>query len=207
MRRTLIVLLQVLLAPLLAACALERRFGPGEHVFALCGELVAMLPGWPGSMVRKAFYGGALRACATRAYIGFGTMIVHRAASVGENVYIGPYGIIGTAEIGDGAKIASRVSILSGRHQHAATPDGSASAVPAFSAISIGAGAWIGEGAIVMANVGRGAVVGAGSVVVRAVPEGATVAGNPARRIDGPGEGLALEATSPKRLVGETEER
>jgi acetyltransferase-like isoleucine patch superfamily enzyme len=182
MRLLVLRVLQVLLAPVLVACALERRFGHGERVFAGCGELLALVPGWPGSMVRKAFYLATLSACADRAYIGFGTMIVHRGASVGRDVYIGPYSIIGTARIGEGVKIASRVSILSGRHQHDPAAGAEAMALPTYSEVSIGAGAWIGEGAIVMANVGCGAVVGAGSVVVRDVPDGATVVGNPARQ-------------------------
>jgi virginiamycin A acetyltransferase len=183
MRRLLLVVLKVLLAPLIGACALERRLGRGEHVFAACGELLALAPGWPGSMLRQAFYSSTLTACADRAHIGFGTLIVHRGASVGRDVYIGSYGIIGTACIGDGAKIASRVSILSGRHQHHPAGGEAGMRVPTFSPITIGARCWIGERAVVMASVGQAAVVGAGSVVVREVPDGATVAGNPARPI------------------------
>jgi virginiamycin A acetyltransferase len=179
----LLRLLQVLVSPLILACEIERRLGNGERVFVCCGELLALLPGLPGSMLRKAFYAATVRACAARAYIGFGSMIVHRNASVGDDVSIGPYGIIGTVRIGDGVKIASRVSIMSGRHQHHATAGGEALGVPIFSEVTVGAGAWIGEGAIVMANIGRAAVVGAGSVVVRDVPDGATVVGNPARQV------------------------
>ena len=181
-RRVILRLLQVALSPLLAACAIERRIG-GEYVFGACGELLSLVPGYPGSMVRKAFYAATTSGCADRSYIAFGTLIAHRGTSIGNGVMIGPYGIIGTARIGDGAKIASRVSILSGRHQHD-VPDGQgATDAPVYSEVSIGAGAWIGEGAIIMANVGRRAVVGAGSVVVRDVPDGVTVVGNPARQV------------------------
>jgi acetyltransferase-like isoleucine patch superfamily enzyme len=183
MRRLLLVVLKVLLAPLSGACALERWLGRGEHVFAACGELLALAPGWPGSMLRHAFYSSTLTACADRAHIGFGTLIVHRGATIGRDVYIGRYGIIGTARIGDGAKIASRVSILSGRHQHHPAGGEAGMTVPSFSPIAIGARCWIGERAVVMASVGAAAVVGAGSVVVRDVPDGVTVAGNPARLI------------------------
>lgn len=188
--------LQVALAPLLLGCWIERRWGGGERWFGACGELLSLVPGWAGSMVRKAFYRATLRACAAHAYIGFGVLLVHRAAAVGRDVYIGPYSIVGAAQLGDGVKIASRVSILSGRHQHDAGPGEAASAAPHLSEVSIGAGAWIGEGAIVMANVGARSVVGAGSVVVRDVGEGATVVGNPAREMAAPGTARRIEGRS-----------
>jgi acetyltransferase-like isoleucine patch superfamily enzyme len=49
--------------------------------------------------------------------------------------------------------------------------------------LRIGAGAWIGARAIVLAgvSVGDDAIVGAGAVVTADVPAGATVVGNPAR--------------------------
>jgi acetyltransferase-like isoleucine patch superfamily enzyme len=51
--------------------------------------------------------------------------------------------------------------------------------------INIKDGAWIGAGAIILANVtvGRKSIVGAGAVVTNDVPDFAIVAGNPARVI------------------------
>jgi acetyltransferase-like isoleucine patch superfamily enzyme len=49
--------------------------------------------------------------------------------------------------------------------------------------ITIGRGAWIGAGAIVMADVGHDAIVGAGAIVTKPVPPFAVVAGNPAKVI------------------------
>lgn len=55
------------------------------------------------------------------------------------------------------------------------------------SAVEIGAGAWIGARAIVLApaRIGRDAVVGAGAVVTGEVPSGATAVGNPIRIVSG----------------------
>ena len=212
-RRLVLRLLQVLLGPLLLACALERRFGSGERVFVSCGELVALVPGWPGSMARKAFYAATLRSCAERAYIGFGTVVTHRGASVGDDVYIGPYGVIGTARIGDGVKIASRVSILSGRHQHEVVSGFGASSLPALSEVTIGAGAWIGEGAIVMADVGPRSVVGAKRRVLTASrrarysrsgwPDSGLALGSFSRvTVGAPTSGEATRAASPMAPAG-----
>ena len=51
--------------------------------------------------------------------------------------------------------------------------------------ISIGDGAWLGFGVIVLdgVRIGKGAVVGAGSVVMHDVPDGAVAFGVPARVI------------------------
>jgi acetyltransferase-like isoleucine patch superfamily enzyme len=47
--------------------------------------------------------------------------------------------------------------------------------------VTIGEGAWIGTGAIILTDVGKGAVVAAGSVVTKPVPENVIVAGVPAK--------------------------
>lgn len=179
MRHLVLRALQSGLLPLIALCSLEASWKGGRW-FAASAELLSMVPGRIGSMVRKAFYAATIRHCATRAYISFGVLLSRRDVSVGEDVYIGPYSIIGSAMIGDRVKIASRVSITSGRHQHgrytvAVDP------TPRLQPVSIGADSWIGEGAIVMADIGERCIVGAGSVVTRSVGDGQVVVGNPAR--------------------------
>ena len=47
--------------------------------------------------------------------------------------------------------------------------------------IRIGAGTWIGAGAVIMADVGRDSIVGAGAVVTKPVPDRVMAAGVPAR--------------------------
>lgn len=182
-----LTLLQLALSPLLLLCWLEWRWSGGERWFITCAELLSLVPGWPGSMLRKAFYRATLRACALRAYIGFGAVVGRRTAEVGEGVYIGPYCIVGSVTLGAGVRLASRVSVPSGRRQHDVGLGAPAEKAPRLVHVTIGEGAWIGEGAIVLADVGRYAVVGAGAVVVRPVADGVTVVGNPARPVRGRG--------------------
>jgi virginiamycin A acetyltransferase len=178
--RTMVVrTFQILVSPLIAASWVEQRWG-GVRWFAACAELLSLVPGTAGSMTRKAFYAASTRGCAERAYLSFGVLLVWRSVSIGDDVYIGPYSVIGSATIARGVKIASRVSIMSGRHQHGRHAP-SSDARPQLQPVSIGVDSWIGEGAIVMADVGERCIVGAGSVVVHPVADGEVVAGNPAR--------------------------
>jgi acetyltransferase-like isoleucine patch superfamily enzyme len=192
------------------------RWVLGEaRAFAAASESVARVPGYRGLYARQAFYRRTLGGMGRDVYIGFGTLLSKREARIGDRAYIGRFCSIGWAEIGEGAMIADGVQILSGAHQHAPTPapgsaPGSAPAPGRFGPetmprehalqyqqVRIGAGAWIGAGAIIMADVGAGAIVGAGSVVTRAVAAGARVTGVPARAMeDEMGKALSLSKAS-----------
>jgi sugar O-acyltransferase (sialic acid O-acetyltransferase NeuD family) len=108
----------------------------------------------------------------TGSTIGAGA-IVQRGSGCTANVTIGRHVHINTfagfahdARVGDFVTISSYVSV-SGR-------------------CVVEDDVFIGPHAVILPNltIGRGAKVGAGSVVVRSVPAGATVFGNPAKRID-----------------------
>jgi virginiamycin A acetyltransferase len=175
-----------LMAPLSACCALERRFAPGsERVFNTCAQAVALLPGLPGMILRRGFYRVALDGCARDSFIGFGVIFTHRAVVLEPDVYIGPYALIAASRLREGCLIGSRASILSGGSLHALGPSGRwlPSDMTKMVQIEIGAGAWIGEGAIIIANIGPGSMVAAGSVVAAPVLSGVVVGGNPARMI------------------------
>jgi acetyltransferase-like isoleucine patch superfamily enzyme len=85
----------------------------------------------------------------------------------------------------DEVLLATGVQVPSGGQTHAfADPDqpirqqgGSRTRV------TIGHGAWIGSGAIILADVGRGTIVGAGSVVTKPLPDNVIAAGIPAKVI------------------------
>jgi virginiamycin A acetyltransferase len=175
-----------LMSPLSLCARLERRVAPeSERVFSSCAQTVALLPGLPGMILRRGFYRVALDSCARDCFIGFGAIFTHRAVVIERDVYIGPYALIASSRLREGCLIGSRVSVLSGGALHSLGPSGRwlPSDLSKIVQIEVGAGAWIGEAAIVIANIGPGAMAAAGSVVACAVPARVVVAGNPARMI------------------------
>lgn len=172
-------------APAVLAARLEAALGRGEGVFSGFAELFSMVPGRPGTMLRAAYYAGTLRHASWETSVGFGTVIVHRAASLGRHASLGRFCVIGEADIGESVMIGSRVSVPSGRRQHL-DDDGRLSAdAGRFERVAIGAGCWVGDGAVVMADVGAASIVAAGSIVSSPMPAGVTLGGNPARVLRG----------------------
>ena len=173
-----------LVCPCAALCALEARLSDrAEAMFTFWAQTFALVPGLPGVFFRRAFYRLTLDRCARSFFIGFGALFSHRHASVEEDVYVGPYAIIGSSWLHHGCLIGTRTSIVSGGELH--TLDSNLRWTPAdlgrLRRIDIGEYAWIGEGSLIVADIGAFAMVAAGSVVSSAVPAGIVVAGNPAR--------------------------
>jgi len=177
----------LLVAPLALAFAAQRRLMPGRADVAFQGysQLVGLVPGLPGTLVRRAFFRLTLRRCGHGVAVGFGTIIATPDAEIGDGVYVGPYCNVGHATLGDDVLLGSNVTILSGKLQH----HFDRLDVPVrhqggtYSRVSVGRDVWIGNGAIVMADVGDQAVVAAGAVVTKPVAPRAIVGGNPARVI------------------------
>ena len=166
-------------------CRVEARFSERGDLFVLFGQAFSLVPGLPGNWLRRAFGRLTLDGCAPDCEIGFLSWFSSRHARIGARVYIGPLSVIGDAVIGEESLIATRVSILSGRNQHAHRPDGSLIPFSRDRAalVTIGRDTWIGEGAIVMADVGDRCIVASGAVVTAPVESGHVVGGNPARVI------------------------
>ena len=187
-----------LVFPAALTCWIEEWLGPhAEGAFGFWAQIFAILPGPPGMFLRRAFYRLTLKRCAIEFYIGFGALFFHRQVLVEDEVYIGPYAVIGCARLCKGCLIGTRASLLSGSAQHEMQSDGrwTASDRSRFVEIEIGEHAWIGEAATVMADVGAGSVVSAGAVVSAAVPAAVVVAGNPARFV------RSLETNKPRRIA------
>ena len=160
-------------------------FGRFRAGFIFGGHVCALLPGLPGDYLRGAYYGMTLRRLGANSRISFGTFFSTADVVIGEGVYIGAYCVIGRARIGRNAQISSQVQILSGNRQHVRDEQGNILGAEAgdFSETTIGAYAWIGAAAVVMADIGERTTVGAGAIVTKPLPAGVTAVGNPARVI------------------------
>lgn len=99
--------------------------------------------------------------------IGRGShVIAHHSITIGNDVFTGPY-----------------VYITDQNHSYADPDTPIGRQWPVNSAVSIGAGSWLGAGAVILpgAQIGANVVVAAGSVVRGLVPDQCVVAGVPAR--------------------------
>lgn len=148
-------------------------------------QLLALFPGLCGQYIRRAFLAWTIVECHPSATICFGTILSKTATRIGANAYVGPYCSLGSVTIERNALIATGVHILSGGRMHG-TDDPSRpirEQEGEFVHVTMGAGCWIGAGAVVMADVGRDSIVGAGAVVTKPVPDKFVAAGVPANVI------------------------
>jgi virginiamycin A acetyltransferase len=148
-------------------------------------QTLSLIPGICGQYLRQAFLARTLSACHPTATVSFGTLFSQCGARLGERVYIGPRCSLGLVHIERDALLGNGVHVTSGRHTHGVNDvDVPIRSQPAVrSLVRIGAGTWIGSGAIVMADVGSNSVVGAGSVVTKPLPDNIVAVGSPARII------------------------
>jgi acetyltransferase-like isoleucine patch superfamily enzyme len=146
-------------------------------------QWMSLIPGLTGQYLRRAFLSRALAECDRTAVIEYGTTFCRAGARVGPHVYIGIRCHLGLIHLERDVLVASGVHIPSGGNTHGiddvTRPIREQSGDERL--VRVGAGAWIGERAVIMADVGADAVVGAGAVVTRPVPAWAVSAGVPAR--------------------------
>ena len=167
-------------SPLIVAAGIEKTIFRSEAVFCFCAQLLALVPGAPGHYVRAAYYFFTLDECSWETHIGFGSLFTHRSSRIEPRFSTGNYCIFGHVAVGSGVRVASRVSVPSGKRQHL-DDDGSMHEGTRYDRVTIGSGCWLGEGAIIMAPVGERSIVSAGAVVLSPVPEAVIVGGNPAK--------------------------
>jgi acetyltransferase-like isoleucine patch superfamily enzyme len=160
-------------------------FGRVEPLLTIFAHAFALVPGLPGDFLRVAFYKLTLLECSLASRISFGAFCAHRETRIARGVYIGPYCVLGKANIGERTQLASGVQILSGGRQHERDAEGRilGSTHGEFTPVNLGADCWIGAASVVMADVGARSTIGAGSVVSRAIPADSVAVGIPARVI------------------------
>jgi acetyltransferase-like isoleucine patch superfamily enzyme len=174
------------MAPMLlpaATCWIEKTVdADSEDLFTFWAQVVAFVPGPLGVVARRAFYRLTLESVGGSFHMAIGAIFTHRHVTVENGVYVGAYALVGCAKLREGCLIGSRASLLSGPNLHVYEGGRwSETNLARRQQIEIGARAWIGEGAIIIADVGPGAAVAAGAVVSTPVAAGVVVAGNPAR--------------------------
>ena len=148
-------------------------------------QAFAPLPGVPGVYLRRAFLSFVLARCHRTAEVHFGTLFSQAGAVLDENVYVGPNCHLGLVYLEKDVLLAAGVHVPSGGKTHfiddPEVPIRNQGGIRSL--VTIGEGAWIASGSVVMADVGKGTVVGAGSVVTKPLPDHVVAAGVPAKII------------------------
>ncbi|MFI6923922.1 acyltransferase [Nonomuraea spiralis] len=163
----------------------EQWIEIGDHT--LIGERVSISCGmWPGVDLGP----GSILRIGGSCSIGRGSHIVaHQSIDIGEHVFTGPY-----VYITDQNHVYDDPETPIGRQW------------PRNSPVSIGAGSWLGTGAIILPGtvLGRQCVVAAGAVVRGEFPDHSVVAGVPAKRIRGytPELGWHAPGSPPESAAG-----
>jgi acetyltransferase-like isoleucine patch superfamily enzyme len=173
----------VAVLPALCSFWIRRPIIGADRALEGSTQALGLVPGLLGQYLRRAFLEHTLAHCAPTAAIAFGTTFSAEGTRIDDRVYIGPNCHIGLAHIARDVLIAPCVHIPSGSHVHGirelTVPIRDQPGVHQM--VHVGAGAWIGALAIVMANVGSGTIVAAGAVVTKALPDNVIAAGVPAR--------------------------
>jgi acetyltransferase-like isoleucine patch superfamily enzyme len=175
----------VLVAPELLSYRVRAVLLGRDRALEGSSQTLALVPGLFGQYLRRAFLTRVLDHCHPSATVEFGTIFSQAAARIEANAYVGPRCHLGLVHLERGALLAAGVHVPSGRHTHGTgDPTKPIREQPlARQPVRIGAGAWVGSAAVVMADVGRDTVVGAGAVVTRPLPDGVVAVGVPARVI------------------------
>jgi acetyltransferase-like isoleucine patch superfamily enzyme len=180
--------------PITIPLALLARLS--DIVFRTFSELLALLPYFPGVIVRYEFYRFALRRCGRNVLVEAGAVFIYRDITIGDHVLIGRQCIVHLCDIGDYVLVGERCTILSGsrQHRHERLDVPMALQGGQKRRVRIGSDCWLGSHSVVMADVGPGAIVAAGAAVTRPVAARSIVGGVPAKVLsmrEGAGAGPA----------------
>ena len=186
----------VCVTPALASFAVRARIFSRDRALQSTSEWLALVPGLGGQYLRRAFYSRALARCHHTVAIEAGTIFCRAGARLDEHVYVGGGCRLGLVHIERDVLVASGVHIPSGASTHQIDDLTTVIREQARGErlVRVGAGSWIGERTVVMADVGENAVIGSGAVVTRQIPAWSVAAGVPARVIRRRGAPRAAKA-------------
>lgn len=175
----------ILALPLVLLNRIGRIFFSRERSIQGVSQFLSLFPGLFGEYLRREFYRFTLKRLVGEPTISFGTIFSTDDVEIEEGVYIGAYCIIGHAKIGRNTLLASRVSVVSGLHQHGISRlDMPIRDQPGrFEVVSIGEDCWVGEGCVVGASIGSQSVISSGSTVLSELPARVIARGNPAKPV------------------------
>jgi acetyltransferase-like isoleucine patch superfamily enzyme len=183
LKRLAWVVATLILAPEFLSYWIRSRLWGRDRALEGSSQTLSLIPGIVGQVFRRAFLTRVLDYCHPDSTVEFGTIFSKAGTRIDENVYIGPRCHIGWAHLERDVLIAAGVHIPSGPMTH-----GTADSVRRIQdqpgllqQIRIGAGTWVGSGAVIMADVGSDSIIGAGAVVTKPIPDRVLAAGVPAR--------------------------
>ena len=190
-KRIAFIAATVSVAPSLLSYAIKSAMFGRDRALHGSSQALSLVPGIAGQYLRRAFYCRVLDECHASVTIEFGTLFSQAGARLGEQVYVGPHCHLGLVHLERDVLIAAGVQVPSGPETHGISSlDRPIREQPGnLRMVRIGAGSWIGSGAVVMADVGRDSVVAAGAVVTEALPDRIIAAGVPARVVRQRGAG------------------
>lgn len=190
-KRIAFIAATVSVAPSLLSYAIKSAMFGRDRALHGSSQALSLVPGIVGQYLRRAFYCRVLDECHASVTIEFGTLFSQAGARLGEQVYVGPHCHLGLVHLERDVLIAAGVHVPSGPETHGISSlDRPIREQPGnLRMVRIGAGSWIGSGAVVMADVGRDSVVAAGAVVTEALPDRIIAAGVPARVVRQRGAG------------------
>ena len=173
----------IIVAPLVVSFAVRAALFGRDRALQASTQLLALIPGIVGQYIRRAYLSRTIAACHKTVTIEFGTTISRAGTRLDAHAYIGPGCHLGLVHIERDVLIAAGVHVPSGAHTHRIDDLSQPIREQPHDErqVRIGAGSWIGEAAVIMADVGRDTIVGAGAVVTRPLPPRSVAAGVPAR--------------------------